>query len=100
MQAPLRRAGFGAPVKTGKVLEVQVLDSKGLANHAGPESCAGTGNHPCEALTGERVGRVLSREIARLRSADGVESPEGHTALDDKASRVQAPRGLRPRPCT
>jgi len=96
----IRRSAFRAPVKTGKVLEVQVLDSKGLANHTGPESCAGAGNRPGEALTGERVGRVLSREIAQLRSADGVEMPEGHTAPDDMARLGQALRGLRPRTCT
>ena len=60
-----RRAAhvFGAPVKTGKVSSVQVLHSKGLANHTGPESCAGTSNRSGEALTGERAGWVSSREI-------------------------------------
>jgi hypothetical protein len=37
---------------------VQVSDSEGLANHAGPESCASLGNGVREALTGERAGRV------------------------------------------
>ncbi len=49
-----------------------------LATHTGPESCAGTGNRAREALTGERAGWVLSREIHApqvrvLRSADVVE---------------------------
>jgi len=35
---------------------------EGIANHAGPESCAGGGNCVGEALTGVRAGRVLSRE--------------------------------------
>ena len=40
---------------------MQVSDSEGLANHAGPESCAGFGNGVPEALTGECAGRVLVR---------------------------------------
>jgi hypothetical protein len=35
---------------------------KGLANHNGPESCGGARKSGGEALTGERAGRVLSRE--------------------------------------
>ena len=64
--------GTGAPVKTGKVSKVQVLNSQGLANQAGPKSCVWTSNRPGEVLTGERAGRVLSRERQnlRLRSAD------------------------------
>jgi hypothetical protein len=41
---------------------VKVQDSEGVANHAGPESCAVARKDEGEALTGERVGRVLSRE--------------------------------------
>ena len=37
--------------------------SEGVANHAGPESCGYSGNTVAEALTGERVGWVLSLEI-------------------------------------
>ena len=49
---------------------MQVPDSEGLANHTGPESCAGVGNGVGEALTGEGAGRVLSPEIARVLGAD------------------------------
>jgi hypothetical protein len=45
---------------------VQVSDSEGLANHAGPESCASLGNGVREALTGECAGRVWSPEMANL----------------------------------
>ncbi len=38
---------------------------KGLANHLGPESCAGGGNAAGEALTGVHAGQVLSSEITR-----------------------------------
>ena len=42
---------------------------EGLATHTGPESCAAVR----EALTGERAGRVFSRERSSLRDADAVE---------------------------
>jgi hypothetical protein len=53
---------------------------EGLANHNGPESCGAARKGGVEALTGERTGRVLSREIYALlrkqqvlRDADAVE---------------------------
>lgn len=45
---------------------------KGEANHNGPESCGGRSNSSAEALTGESVGRVLSRETGLDRDADPV----------------------------
>ena len=51
---------------------MQVPDSEGLANHTGPESCAGTGNGVGEALTGEDAGRVLSPEIGLVLGADAL----------------------------
>ena len=41
---------------------------EGPATHTGPESCAAVR----EALTGERTGRVFSRESDFLRDADAV----------------------------
>lgn len=38
-------------------------DWKGLATHSGPESWVFVGDDEGQALTGERAGRVLSREI-------------------------------------
>jgi RNA-directed DNA polymerase len=46
---------------------------EGLASHTGPESCAAVREGGSEALTGERAGRVLSRERTSLRDADAVE---------------------------
>ena len=46
---------------------------KGLAAHSGPESCVAAREGRGEALTGERAGRVLSRESNILRGADAVE---------------------------
>jgi hypothetical protein len=45
---------------------------KGLATHSGPESCGGARKGDGEALTGERVGWVLSREMEIVRDADPV----------------------------
>ena len=45
---------------------------KGLANHDGPESCGSARKGEVEALTGERAGRVLSREMNLVRDADPV----------------------------
>ena len=54
---------------------------EGLAIHAGPESCADAGNRLREALTGVRIGRVLSRESRIVRGADAVgESGRQHPA--------------------
>ncbi len=47
---------------------------KGLANHNGPESCVMWSNPSGEALTGEGVGWVLSREKGLVRDADPVEA--------------------------
>ncbi len=58
---------------------MEVSYSEGLANHIGPESCVGVRKDAGEALTGERTGWVLSREIhapprgGLLRGADALE---------------------------
>jgi len=46
---------------------------EGLAAHSGPESCVVAREGRGEALTGERAGRVLSRESNVLWGADAVE---------------------------
>ena len=43
-----------------------------LATHIGPESCGAARKGGVEALTGERAGRVFSRERKSLRDADAV----------------------------
>ena len=42
---------------------MEVPYDEGVANHIGPESCGEGSNDLAEALTGERAGQVLSREI-------------------------------------
>ena len=44
---------------------------EGLATHTGPESCGAARKGGGEALTGERAGRVLSRE----RTYSGTPTP-------------------------
>jgi hypothetical protein len=43
-----------------------------VATHIGPESCGAARKDGVEALTGERAGRVFSRERTTLRDADAV----------------------------
>ncbi len=50
---------------------MKVLYGEGRANHTGPESCGAAREGVAEALTGVRMGRVLSRE-SFLRDADAV----------------------------
>jgi hypothetical protein len=76
---------------------VKVLNSKGLANRTGPESCVRKrreAHH--EALTGVRVGQPLSRESVFLQGADAVTLSEGYTDGRAIASARLSLRGLRP----
>ena len=57
---------------------MQVSHSEGLANHTGPESCAGIREDACEALTGERIGQPSSRESLIFPDADVVRNTEGN----------------------
>src|SRR5215469_5479603 len=43
-----------------------------IATHIGPESCGAAREGGVEALTGERAGRVYSRERTFLRDGDAV----------------------------
>ena len=73
------------------------LYNEGIANHIGPESCAGGGNVMGEALTGVHAGWVLSRERfngpGRRRCWQGRKTISA-TSLRRDVSR--APRGRRP----
>ena len=42
---------------------MKLSHGEGIASHIGPESCAFVRKNKGEALTGERAGRVWSREI-------------------------------------
>jgi transposase len=72
--------------ETGEGQRVQVPYDEGVANHIGPESCAGSREAAREALTGVRVGQPLSGVRLPFRSADALQSAEGNTSRRDNAS--------------
>ena len=84
-----------APGQAGKVYRMKVSYSEGLASHAGPESWRFSRKGFLQALTGERVGRVLSREMLFFRGADTVPAVEGNIPGDAIASPLETPRGQR-----
>ena len=71
----------------------------GLATHDVPESCAGTRKGDGEALTGVRIGRVLSREIRSSMVPTLLSEAEGHVAAADIARQMWTTRGRRPLAC-
>ena len=70
---------------------------EGIASHIGPESCGGTRDGAAEALTGERAGRVWSRENPKVQGADAVLRVEGKRERIDSARFVSTLRDQRPR---
>ncbi len=73
-------------MKAGETQRVRVSYGEGSATHAGPESCACLREESAadalnvgEALTGEDIGRVLSRERQLFRGADVLSASEGNT---------------------
>jgi hypothetical protein len=73
---------------------MKVLDGEGVANHTGPESCAGAGNRAREALTGGHAGEVLSREKGNPAQAGCLE--RRRTGIMRKATlRKPLTQGLR-----
>ncbi len=75
---------------------MEVSHDEGLANRIGPESCGFVSNGIAEALTGERMGRVLSREILIFQGADDVGHSEGNTLHVAIARHGGTLRGRRP----
>ena len=75
---------------------MKVLNSEGIANRAGPESCVAHREVRDEALTGEPAGQPLSREIFKLvQGADAVSVAEGNMDRRVSASVCSTLRGLR-----
>ena len=58
---------------------MKVLCDEGVANHIGPEPCAGVREDVGEASAGEHIGQPLSRETVVIPGADAVYSSEGNT---------------------
>ena len=69
---------------------------EGVANHSGPQPCAGCREAAGEALAWVHVGQVLSSESKVNRRADRMCQREGHTADRVIASGPSASRSLRP----
>ena len=74
---------------------MQVPCDEGIANHIGPEPCAGIREGVGEASAGVRAGQPLSRESTLIPGADVVPVTEGNTDGRDNASAQTARRGLR-----
>ncbi len=70
---------------------------EGVAIHTGPKSCVVARKGGREALTGERAGRVSSRERATLRDADAVgASGRPHRARRNRKTRWSPARSQTP----
>jgi hypothetical protein len=74
---------------------VQVHYHEGIANHIGPEPCAGTREDVGEASAGERAGQPLSRDRKLFPGADAVCVAEGNMSKSANASAWATRRGRR-----
>ena len=73
---------------------------EGPATHTGAESCVDARKGAGEALTGERAGRVFSREKRTLWSADAVRrSGRPHSTRRQGQTRRGSARSETPRMC-
>ena len=72
---------------------------EGLATHTGPESCGAAREGGDEAWTGERMGRVFSRERAILRDADAM-GDSGRPHRTHRYREVQPSPARSETPCT
>jgi hypothetical protein len=75
---------------------VQVHCDEGIANHIGPEPCAGVREGVGEASVGDRIGQPLSREIGLFPGAHAVLLAEGNMDGRAIASARTTRRGRRP----
>ena len=74
---------------------MQVHYDEGVANHIGPEPCAGIREDVGEASAGERAGQPLSRDRKLIPGADAVRVAEGNMSKSDNASAWATRRGRR-----
>jgi hypothetical protein len=75
---------------------VQVPCDEGIANHIGPEPCAGIRKGVGEAWAGVRAGQPLSRDRKLIPGADAVCVAEGKRSERANASARATWRGRRP----
>ena len=81
--------------ETGREQLVKVQYDEGIANHIGPEPCAGIRENVGEASAGERIGQPLSRDRKAILGADAVPKVEGNTLWRALASAAMTRRGRR-----
>ncbi len=74
---------------------MQVHYDEGIANHIGPEPCAGIREDVGEASVGERAGQPLSRDRKLIPGADAVCVTEGNMSKSANASAWATRRGRR-----
>ena len=74
---------------------MQVHCDEGIANHIGPEPCAGAREDVGEASVGERIGQPLSLENIHPLGADAVDKAESKTFRRVIASARMTRRGRR-----
>ena len=74
---------------------MQVHCDEGIANHIGPEPCAGIREDVGEASAGERAGQPLSRDRKLIPGADAVCVVEGNMSKSANASTWATRRGRR-----
>ena len=74
---------------------MQVHYDEGIANHIGPEPCAGVREGVGEASVGERAGQPLSRDRKHIPGADAFFAWEGEMPKSANASAWAARRGQR-----
>ena len=74
---------------------MQVPYDEGIANHIGPEPCAGIREDVGEASAGERAGQPLSRDRKLIPGADAVCVVEGNMSKSANASTWATRRGRR-----
>ena len=74
---------------------MQVHCGEDVANHTGPEPCAGIRESVGEASAGEHAGQPLSHDRDEIPGADAVHEAEGNTSRRAIASASAARRGRR-----
>ena len=74
---------------------MQVHYDEGVANHIGPEPCAGIREDVGEVSAGERAGQPLSRDRKLIPGADAVCVVEGNMPKSANASTWATWRGRR-----
>ena len=74
---------------------MEVRHDEDAAHHIGPKICVGVCEDMCEALLGDQIGQLLSREINVVPGADAVSRAEGNTMGHVTASAPWTRRGRR-----